>query len=63
MRSYLDIVFIGFPNVLNHMSEDETARSPEEQAILEQVAEDRGEKFVEENEELILADADRMGLI
>ena len=45
------------------MSEDETARSPEEQDILDQVAEDRGEEFVEENEELILADAERLNLL
>lgn len=45
------------------MSEDETARSPEEQKILDQVAEERGEEFVEENEELILANAKRLNLI
>ena len=45
------------------MSEDETARSPEEQEVLDQVAEDRGEEFVEENEELILADAERLNLL
>ena len=45
------------------MSEDETARSPEEQEVLDQVAEERGEEFVEENVELILADAERLNLI
>jgi len=35
----------------------------DEDEVLEMVAEDRGEEFAEENEELILADADRMGLI
>ena len=45
------------------MSEDETASSPEEQEVLNQVAEDRVEEFVEENEELILADAERLNLL
>ena len=45
------------------MSEDETARSPEEQEVLDQVAEDRGEEFVEEKVELILADAERLNLL
>ena len=45
------------------MSEDETAPSPEEQEVLDQVAEDRAEEFVEENEELILADAERLNLL
>lgn len=45
------------------MTEDERARSPEEQEVLDQVAEDRGEEFVEENEELILADAERLNLL
>ena len=45
------------------MCEDETARSPEEQEILDQVAEERGKEFAEENEELILADAERLNLL
>jgi len=45
------------------MSEDESERSPEEQEVLDQVAEDRGEEVAEENEELILADAERLNLI
>lgn len=45
------------------MSEDETARSPEEQEILDQVAEDQGEEFVKINEEAIRADAGRLNLI
>jgi len=45
------------------MSEDETARSPEEQEVLDQVAENRGGEFVEENEELILSDAERLNLL
>ena len=45
------------------MSEDETARSPKEQEVLDQVAEERGEEFAEENEELILADAERLNLL
>ena len=35
----------------------------DEEEILDQVAEERGEEFVEENEELILADAKRLNLI
>ena len=35
----------------------------EEDEVLEMVAEDRGEEFVEENRELILTDAKRLGLI
>jgi len=35
----------------------------DEDEVLEMVAEERGEEFAEENEELILADAERMGLI
>jgi hypothetical protein len=45
------------------MSEEEADRTPEEEEILEQVAEDRGEEFAAENEELILADAKRLNLI
>ena len=45
------------------MSDDETDRTPEEQEILDDVAEDRREEFVEENEELILADAERLNLL
>lgn len=35
----------------------------DEEEVLEMAAEDRGEEFVEENEELILADAKRLNLI
>lgn len=38
-------------------------RTPEEQRVIDQVAEDRGEEFAEENAELILSDAERLNLI
>jgi hypothetical protein len=45
------------------MSEDDPERTPEEQRVLDEVAEDRGEAFAKENTEAILADARRMNLI
>lgn len=64
LRSTLpDIVFIGSKYVPIPMSEDEADRIPEEQEILDQVAEDRGKEFAEENEELILADAEELNLL
>lgn len=35
----------------------------DEEEVLEMAAEDRGKEFVEENEEIILADAKRLNLI
>lgn len=43
------------------MTENDRDRTPEEQRILNEMAEQRGEEFVEENEELILAQARLIG--
>lgn len=45
------------------MSENKPDRTPEEQRLLDQVAEERGEEFVEEHAEKIIADAERLNLI
>lgn len=50
------------PDELNLVKgEDESVRTPEEQQVLDQMTEKRGEDFVEENEELILAEARLIG--
>jgi hypothetical protein len=45
------------------MSKDDSERTPEEKRVIEDVAEDRSEEFAKENEEAILADAERLNLI
>lgn len=43
------------------MTENEGDRTPEEQRVLDGMAEKRGKEFVEENKELILAQARLVG--
>jgi hypothetical protein len=43
------------------MSEDDADRTPEEKELLEEMEEERGEEFVEEYDELILVQAERLG--
>lgn len=40
---------------------DEPERTPEEQAVVDRIAESRGEAFAEEHDELILAQARLVG--
>lgn len=43
------------------MSEEEPDRMPEEQEVIDQITESRGEEFADEHEELILAQARLIG--
>lgn len=45
------------------MTEDNHERAPEEQAVIDTVAERKGRKYAEEHAQLILLDARRIGLI
>lgn len=54
-------VFIAHHHVLLHMSGDDPERTPEEQGVIDLIAESRGEEFAEEYDELILAQARLIG--
>lgn len=43
------------------MSEKEPERTPEEQCVIDEIEESRGEEFAEEHDELILAQARLVG--
>lgn len=43
------------------MSEDDPERTPEEQAVIDDIAESRGEVFAQEHDELILDQARLVG--
>lgn len=57
----LATVFIAHYPVMFCMSEDDPERTPEEQAVIDEIADSRGEEFVEEHDELILDQARLVG--
>lgn len=60
IRPLATVLIAHHPDVLR-MSEDDPERTPEEQAVIDDIAESRGEEFAEEHDELILDQARLVG--